>query len=69
LGLIFLNHKQSLLDLCERNALRYAIGEINLTMDLHAQLEFLYENSNSQKKELLDTIFQIVHHIEKGLLD
>jgi hypothetical protein len=49
--------------------MKYAIGEITLTMDLQAQLEFLYENSNKQDKELLDTVFQIVHHIDKGLLD
>ena len=67
--LIFLNHRQSLLELCKRNAMRYAIGEMTLTMDLQAQLEFMYENSNQQDRELFDTVFSIVHHIDKGLLD
>lgn len=49
--------------------MRYAIGEMTLTMDLQAQLEFLYENANEQQKELMDKIFSITHHIDKGLLD
>lgn len=66
---IFLNDKEALLHLCGRNALKYAMGEVKLTLDLQAQMEYLYENSSKEKRELYDTIFQIRHDIDKGLLD
>ena len=72
-NVIFLNQKQALLDLCSRNALRYARGEGKLTMDLQNQLQFLYENSTLETKELLDKLFEIRGDIEeakrRGLLD
>lgn len=71
--IIFLNHRQALLELCSRNALRYARGESKLTMDLQNQLEFLYYNSTDETKELLGKLFEIREDIEearrRGLLD
>lgn len=57
---IVINDKQALLEMCLRNALRYARGEIQYTLALHDQLEYAYEHSNKNTKEVMKTIFAIL---------
>lgn len=61
---IVLNDKQAMLELCLRNALKYATGEIKYTMALHDQLQYAYEHSNKNTRDVLKTIFDIVEFDE-----
>ena len=56
---VFVNDKQRLLDMCLRNATKYLRGEIKLTMDLHAQMKYAFENSNQQTRELMLALFDM----------
>lgn len=55
----YVNHKQALLDLCLRNALLFAIGEIKYTKALGDQIQFAIENSNKNTREILKKVFDI----------
>ena len=57
---IIINHKQALLDMCERNLAKYAIGDIKFSYDIHLQYQFVMENSNELTREVLRDIFQIM---------
>jgi len=63
-SIIYKNDKDAILDLCLRNALRFAIGEIKYTMALGDQLKFAMENSNKETRQLLHDVFQ-----NRGVLD
>jgi hypothetical protein len=52
--------KQAVIELCLRNALRYARGEIKYTNDLHAQLKYAYENSSPAVRDVMHTVFDIL---------
>lgn len=58
------NEKKALVDMCLRNAIRYARGEIIYTMALHDQLQYAYDNSNKNTREVMKTIFDIVEFDE-----
>lgn len=55
----FVNHRQALIELCMRNAMRYARGEIKYNHDLHLQMTYAYRESNQFTKELLIQLFGI----------
>lgn len=52
--------KYDLIELCLRNALRYARGEIKYNHDLHLQLQYAYDNVNPMMKSVMKSIFDIV---------
>lgn len=57
---IIFNQKKAILDMCLRNAVRFARGEIQYTMDLHNQLQFAYENCSKSTREVMKTIFDMI---------
>lgn len=59
-NITYKNDKDAILDMCLRNAVRYARGEIKYTTDLHAQLKYAYDNSNNNTRSVMKTIFDIV---------
>jgi hypothetical protein len=63
-NIVYKNDKEALLDLCLRNAFRFAIGEIKYDRRLGGQLKFAVENSNKQTRQLLIDVFK-----NRGLLD
>lgn len=58
------NEQEALLDLCLRNATRYATGEIQYTMHLHAQLEYAYEHCSENVRQVLKTVFDVLENDE-----
>lgn len=54
----FFKDKEAILNLCLRNAIKFAIGDIRYTRDLANQLKFAYENSNRETRDLLQAIFK-----------
>ena len=56
--------KEAVLELCLRNALRYAQGEMKYTRDLHAQMQYAYKHSRPSTKALLKTIFGLAEFEE-----
>lgn len=63
--IIYKNDKSAILDLCLRNAIRYARGEIKYTLQLEDQLKFAYENCGENTRQIMKTIFDIVEFEEK----
>lgn len=59
-SITYKNDKDAILDLCLRNALRYARGDIRYTTDLHAQLKYAHENCTPIVREVLHNIFDIL---------
>lgn len=55
----FVNHRQALIDLCMRNATKFARGEIKYNHDFHLQMQYAYRESNKFTKELLVALFGI----------
>lgn len=53
----FISHRKALIDLCLRNAMRYAVGEIKYSHDVHIQLQYAYRESNETTRELLRSVF------------
>ena len=54
----------AILDLCLRNATRYALGEIKFTMDLQAQMHYALQHADTRTRTLLITIFDIIEFVE-----
>lgn len=61
---IILNDKEALLNMCLRNAFKFAVGDIKYTRSLGDQLQYAYENSNKATRELLHDVF-----MNRGLLE
>jgi hypothetical protein len=57
-SIVYKNDKDALLDLCLRNALKFAMGEIKYTRSLGDQLKFAFENSNQSTRDLMKSVFQ-----------
>jgi len=57
---IIINHRQALLDMCERRLVKYAIGDLKYSHDIQLQYQFIMENSNELTREVLRDIFQIM---------
>jgi len=53
------NDKDALLDLCLRNALRFARGEIPYSRRLEDQMKFAYENCSKNTREVMKVIFDL----------
>lgn len=58
--IIFKNDKQALLELCLRNAIKFARGDIKYTLALGDQLKFAFENSNRNTRDFMKVIFDLV---------
>lgn len=61
---IIINHHEALLEMCLRNALRLARGEIHYTLELGDQLQFAYKNSSGNTRKILKSVFR-----DLGILD
>lgn len=61
---IIQNDKKLWLDLCLRNAVRYARGEIKYTRDLHNQLIYAYENCGYNTRQVMKQIFDMARFDE-----
>ena len=62
---IIINYQKSLLELCERNVMRYAIGDMKFTKDIQKQIEYVLEKSNKETVELMKDIFKYKGMIEE----
>jgi len=60
LSIVYKNDKDAILDLCLRNAIKYARGEITYTLALNDQMKFAYENCNHNTREIFKVIFDLV---------
>lgn len=61
---IYKNDKKALLDMCLRNAFKFAVGEMKYTMALHDQLNYAYANCNKQTRDLMHAVFKNSHVLE-----
>lgn len=57
--IVIKNDKATVLRLCERNIMRFALGDMPLTRDLQNQLEFFWDNANAETKELVMSVFNV----------
>jgi hypothetical protein len=64
MSIVYKNDKEALLDLCLRNALKFAMGEIKYTRSLGDQLKFAFENSNQSTRDLMISLFK-----NRGLIE
>jgi len=62
---IIINRNKALLDMCLRNAVRYARGEVKYTMDLHNQLQFAYDHCSEMTRQVMKQIFSILEFDER----
>jgi len=62
---IIINYEQSLLHLCERNVMRYAVGDMTFNKDLQKQIEYVLQKSNPETVKLLQDIFKFKGMIEE----
>jgi hypothetical protein len=56
--IIYKNDKERLVELCLRNAFKFAVGEIKYTKSLGDQLKFAFENSNQPTRDLMISVFR-----------
>lgn len=59
----FISHRKALIELCLRNAFRFATGEIKYSRDIHLQLEYAYRESSETTREILRQVFSKIPEI------
>lgn len=54
----FISHRKALVELCLRNALKFAMGDVPYSTDLCKQIEYAYQESSEPTRDLMRSIFR-----------